>query len=75
MVKEYERAVIFRLGRIKKGGAQGPGDLFEKRRHTFIRSRCHKKVVHVCAIDLIGNLNYQASSSSFPALISALWWI
>ena len=27
MVQEYERAVIFRLGRIKKGGAQGPGEL------------------------------------------------
>jgi len=28
VVKEYERAVIFRLGRIKKGGAQGPGLFF-----------------------------------------------
>ena len=28
-----------------------------------------------CAIDLIGNMNYQGSSLSFPALISALWWI
>merc|ERR1712025_912457 len=27
-VQEYERAVIFRLGRIKKGGAQGPGLFF-----------------------------------------------
>ncbi|XP_023325368.1 erythrocyte band 7 integral membrane protein [Eurytemora carolleeae] len=25
MVQEYERAVIFRLGRVKKGGAVGPG--------------------------------------------------
>ena len=25
IVNEYERAVIFRLGRIKKGGAKGPG--------------------------------------------------
>merc|ERR1719384_966851 len=24
-VQEYERAVIFRLGRVKKGGAMGPG--------------------------------------------------
>ena len=38
MVKEYERAVIFRLGRIKKGGAQGPGDIFEKRRHTLLEA-------------------------------------
>merc|ERR1712136_648565 len=27
-VQEYERAVIFRLGRAKKGGAQGPGLFF-----------------------------------------------
>uniref|UniRef100_S4RHX1 Stomatin n=1 Tax=Petromyzon marinus TaxID=7757 RepID=S4RHX1_PETMA len=25
VVQEYERAVIFRLGRIAKGGAKGPG--------------------------------------------------
>lgn len=25
IVKEYERAIIFRLGRILKGGAKGPG--------------------------------------------------
>merc|ERR1712203_372706 len=28
MVQEYERAVIFRLGRVKKGGAVGPGLFF-----------------------------------------------
>ncbi|KFU90529.1 Erythrocyte band 7 integral membrane protein, partial [Chaetura pelagica] len=28
IVKEYERAVIFRLGRIVKGGAKGPGLFF-----------------------------------------------
>jgi len=28
VVQEYERAVIFRLGRVKKGGAQGPGLFF-----------------------------------------------
>lgn len=28
VVQEYERAVIFRLGRIKKGGSQGPGLFF-----------------------------------------------
>lgn len=25
IVQQYERAVIFRLGRLKKGGASGPG--------------------------------------------------
>ena len=28
MVQEYERAVIFRLGRLKSGGAKGPGLFF-----------------------------------------------
>merc|ERR1712227_876670 len=28
IVQEYERAVIFRLGRVKKGGAVGPGLFF-----------------------------------------------
>ncbi|XP_047912721.1 stomatin isoform X2 [Anser cygnoides] len=28
VVKEYERAIIFRLGRILKGGAKGPGMFF-----------------------------------------------
>jgi len=28
MVQEYERAIIFRLGRVKKGGAVGPGLFF-----------------------------------------------
>ena len=25
IVKEYERAVVFRLGRLRSGGAKGPG--------------------------------------------------
>ena len=78
VVQEYERAVIFRLGRIKKGGAQGPGGTLEKGRHNFITRRRRINSIQVCAIqhaiDVIGNLKYQASSSSFPALISALWW-
>ena len=28
VIKEYERAVIFRLGRIAQGGAKGPGLFF-----------------------------------------------
>ena len=28
IVLEYERAIIFRLGRLKKGGASGPGLFF-----------------------------------------------
>ena len=27
-VQEYERAVIFRLGRLLTGGARGPGEIF-----------------------------------------------
>ena len=28
MVQEYERAVVFRLGRLRSGGAKGPGLFF-----------------------------------------------
>lgn len=28
VVQEYERAVIFRLGRLVQGGAKGPGEWF-----------------------------------------------
>ena len=28
-VQEYERAVIFRLGRLVEGGAKGPGSYFQ----------------------------------------------
>jgi erythrocyte band 7 integral membrane protein len=28
VVREYERAVIFRMGRLREGGAKGPGTLF-----------------------------------------------
>lgn len=28
VVQEYERAVIFRLGRLRQGGARGPGIFF-----------------------------------------------
>lgn len=28
VVQEFERAVIFRLGRLRKGGARGPGLFF-----------------------------------------------
>ena len=34
MIQEYERAVIFRLGRIAKGGARGPGKMCT---HIFLR--------------------------------------
>jgi erythrocyte band 7 integral membrane protein len=26
VVQEYERAVVFRLGRLRSGGAKGPGE-------------------------------------------------
>lgn len=29
VVQEYERAVIFRLGRLMQGGAKGPGEYLE----------------------------------------------
>jgi len=37
-VQEYERAVIFRLGRIAPGGAKGPGmNAITKERLTVVR--------------------------------------
>lgn len=30
VVQEYERAVIFRLGRLLSGGAKGPGKKIDK---------------------------------------------
>jgi len=30
VVQEYERAVIFRLGRILPGGAKGPGESVQR---------------------------------------------
>lgn len=40
IVKEYERAIIFRLGRILKGGAKGPGH------RTFHTQDTHLHVLH-----------------------------
>jgi erythrocyte band 7 integral membrane protein len=46
VVKEYERAVIFRLGRLKKGGAMGPGLFFvlpctDNFVNVDLRTECH----------------------------------
>lgn len=37
VVQEYERAVIFRLGRLMQGGAKGPGKQFSSswKKHTY----------------------------------------
>lgn len=37
MVQEYERAVIFRLGRVLSGGAKGPGKLTQTFNYILIR--------------------------------------
>ena len=37
VVQEYERAVIFRLGRLLKGGAKGPGIVSSINLHKFIK--------------------------------------
>jgi regulator of protease activity HflC (stomatin/prohibitin superfamily) len=34
VVQEYERAVIFRLGRLMAGGAKGPGRRFVQLNHS-----------------------------------------
>ncbi|KAM7369272.1 hypothetical protein PAMP_013553 [Pampus punctatissimus] len=37
IVKEYERAIIFRLGRILRGGAKGPGQKPSAKLHSHIK--------------------------------------
>ena len=46
--QEYERAVIFRLGRLLTGGARGPGHRQHRHRH-----QCHRSLYSV--IILINN--------------------
>ena len=43
VVQEYERAVIFRLGRLVSGGAKGPGQS-ENINTYFIRKKNKKKL-------------------------------
>ena len=38
VVQEYERAVIFRLGRLVAGGAKGPGEFVNENKQTNITS-------------------------------------
>ena len=56
VVQEYERAVVFRLGRLPKGGDKGPGAGPESFKHTDVqniltdrlrRFLCSHMVVHV----------------------------
>jgi regulator of protease activity HflC (stomatin/prohibitin superfamily) len=35
VVQEYERAVIFRLGRLLPGGARGPGNVLKTLKNVF----------------------------------------
>ena len=37
MVQEYERAVIFRLGRLLAGGSRGPGNFIDLFRNYFLQ--------------------------------------
>jgi hypothetical protein len=43
VVQEYERAVIFRLGRLLERGAKGPGELVQADAWNFER-----KFVFIC---------------------------
>ena len=45
MVQEYERAVIFRLGRLLAGGSRGPGKLDQHNLltisgHNYLHTKC-----------------------------------
>lgn len=60
MVQEYERAVIFRLGRIKKGGAVGPG--------LFFIIPCTDQVIVTSVFEILEKL--QVLRRRFPKKIS-----
>jgi len=67
VVQEYERAVIFRLGRLKKGGASGPG--------LFFILPCidnYRSVLPRLVLERILRFQFQRDSSPFPYLENAL---
>ena len=45
VVQEYERAVIFRLGRLLHGGSRGPGKTGITYYVRIINVRCHRRVL------------------------------
>lgn len=49
MVQEYERAVIFRLGRLLSGGAKGPGKAY---------IMLYGYIFHMPGTDALGKLYY-----------------
>ena len=70
--QEYQRAVIFRLGRVKKGGAVGPGVIFRitvddqnifmffKDIHYWWQSS-HSLIGHYCLLDVLSTKNLRRS--------------
>ena len=51
MVQEYERAVIFRLGRLLSGGAKGPGRLLgEKIVRLYLYSPILEEHIYVLVL-------------------------
>lgn len=48
VVQEYERAVIFRLGRLMQGGAKGPGKQFH-----FLEFITKKKKKNLYFIEIV----------------------
>lgn len=54
VVQEYERAVIFRLGRLVSGGAKGPGELLK----TNFRPKPYVKTVQVLKL-IENNFNFK----------------
>ena len=58
MVQEYERAVIFRLGRLLPGGSRGPG---ERQRKTVIIVHLTKSLT----LSLVGVTEDKFTSAKF----------
>ena len=62
ILQEYQRAVIFRLGRVKKGGAVGPGDISSIYDNEYVRT------VHVfCLFEVSQFYDTDDDSNSGPS--------
>ena len=58
VVQEYERAVIFRLGRSLPGGAKGPGNIIKRNANRFrltFSSLSAAAVTNHAVCDFLGN--------------------
>lgn len=50
IVKEYERAIIFRLGRLLRGGAKGPGQNIIRTQLCYNYFHPHPQLIHLTVL-------------------------